>query len=507
MNLNKKPTILVLLALFTVSCNNPINQLIKPQANNFQNYQQKFQAAYAHYKQPKDSLKLKSLDFIIKNLDDQFYFEGKSLENYEKCIYSTKNKSAEILNNQLDSISLIYGHTYTQIRDDKIIDNAYLIKNIEEAFASWDYKWSKQINFTEFCEYILPYKAGDEMPQYWRQTVKNEFKKLSDSLKNCANLIEVTNRVNHRLFWYKKAVDYDYPVDVGYKLIKEIGIGSCAATTKFTLFPMRALGLPVVIDYAPAWGNRSGGHYWNALIVNGKTFTFQGAEADIGDTKTQFKVVNQMYYKLAKVFRKTYSKQQSSLAENKVNEPIPAIFENKRIRDVTSDYVPVANVELSFKEKIPKNKFAYLCTFDNIDWTPVFWGMKTDDKITFKNMGLDMLYLPTAFQNNNLVPIGNPFILSKKGIVTQIILNNNAKQSLLLTRKYPDDDSNKIEIGDNYELFYWNNAWQSLGTKIATHTNLTYQSVPKNALFVLRDLTKGKQERIFTYENNKQIWW
>jgi hypothetical protein len=31
--------------------------------------------------------------------------------------------------------------------------------------------------------------------------------------------------------------------------------------------------------------------------------------------------------------------------------------------------------------------------------------------------------------------------------------------------------------------------------------------VPENALLVLRDLSKGKQERIFTYGNGKQKWW
>jgi hypothetical protein len=31
--------------------------------------------------------------------------------------------------------------------------------------------------------------------------------------------------------------------------------------------------------------------------------------------------------------------------------------------------------------------------------------------------------------------------------------------------------------------------------------------VPKNSVLWLRDLTKGREERIFTYENGKQVWW
>lgn len=71
----------------------------------------------------------------------------------------------------------------------------------------------------------------------------------------------------------------------------------------------------------------------------------------------------------------------------------------------------------------------------------------------------------------------------------------------------PRNDSNDVEPNNIYELFYWNNGWKSLGRKMANSNNLVYKSVPKNVLFWLRNLTKGKEERIFTYEDSLQIWW
>jgi hypothetical protein len=72
----------------------------------------------------------------------------------------------------------------------------------------------------------------------------------------------------------------------------------------------------------------------------------------------------------------------------------------------------------------------------------------------------------------------------------------------------PRNDGNCIEIGDEYELFYWkNNAWQSLGRQIADGVSLTFENCPDNALFLLHDHTKGVEERIFTYENGRQVWW
>ena len=71
----------------------------------------------------------------------------------------------------------------------------------------------------------------------------------------------------------------------------------------------------------------------------------------------------------------------------------------------------------------------------------------------------------------------------------------------------PRTDDNDISIGDTYELFYWDKRWHSLGKQVAEKGSLTYHSVPRNALLWLRNLTKGHEERPFTYDNGKQIWW
>lgn len=72
----------------------------------------------------------------------------------------------------------------------------------------------------------------------------------------------------------------------------------------------------------------------------------------------------------------------------------------------------------------------------------------------------------------------------------------------------PRGDGNTIELGDEYELFYWgNNQWNTLGRRIGEGVRLRYDNVPVGALFLLRDLTKGKEERIFSYVDGKQVFW
>ncbi len=73
----------------------------------------------------------------------------------------------------------------------------------------------------------------------------------------------------------------------------------------------------------------------------------------------------------------------------------------------------------------------------------------------------------------------------------------------------PRSDDNFIRDGELYELCMWDGGWISLGTRTGSRETqeLIYDNVPSNALFLLHNHTKGKEERIFTYENGSQIWW
>ncbi len=76
-------------------------------------------------------------------------------------------------------------------------------------------------------------------------------------------------------------------------------------------------------------------------------------------------------------------------------------------------------------------------------------------------------------------------------------------------RFLPRNDDNNIKVGDQYELLYWgkNGDWVSLGLKTAEDIVLKYDNAPANALYLLHNHSRGKEERIFTCENGKQLWW
>lgn len=69
------------------------------------------------------------------------------------------------------------------------------------------------------------------------------------------------------------------------------------------------------------------------------------------------------------------------------------------------------------------------------------------------------------------------------------------------------NDRNHINVGDNYELYYWDKKWISVGAKKATDTILVYNSIPKNLLYILKNNSRGKEEFVFKLDDDGNQFW
>lgn len=106
---------------------------------------------------------------------------------------------------------------------------------------------------------------------------------------------------------------------------------------------------------------------------------------------------------------------------------------------------------------------------------PFFENAFDEDPLTSVNN-------PDAFQRKLIVDLGNPTVISR--IVC-----------------LPRGDGNDIYPGKTYELFYLEpDGWHSLGIQTASDHYLKYEGVPSGALYWLRCLDEGVEERIFTCE-------
>lgn len=72
----------------------------------------------------------------------------------------------------------------------------------------------------------------------------------------------------------------------------------------------------------------------------------------------------------------------------------------------------------------------------------------------------------------------------------------------------PRNDDNFIRIGDVYEIGYNDGyeGWKYISRQKAQTDTLVFDSIPKNTLLHLRDLTRGKEEKVFYIQNGKQTF-
>ena len=72
----------------------------------------------------------------------------------------------------------------------------------------------------------------------------------------------------------------------------------------------------------------------------------------------------------------------------------------------------------------------------------------------------------------------------------------------------PRGDGNDITPGDTHELLYWDNhRWNSTGKRQAMDIKLIYENLPSGTIYWIRNLSRGRDERIFSYENGNLQWW
>lgn len=59
-----------------------------------------------------------------------------------------------------------------------------------------------------------------------------------------------------------------------------------------------------------------------------------------------------------------------------------------------------------------------------------------------------------------------------------------------------------------FELFYWDSGWQSIGKQQGANKHIVFKDVPKNALFILKhpDRNNRPGSRPFIYRNNEVLW-
>jgi len=604
----------------------------------------------SHYSGESDSLKLKAAYFLIENMRYHFTYKGKSLDAFNAIFDRVEQREKQapfvgnihfpLIDSWTDSITRINGiphpGTLKKEFDHRIISAEVLIENIDCAFAAWKFPWARHLTFQEFCEYILPYRFQDEPVESWRSIYMKKFKWLVDSMGNSRDPVKACAIINNDIKkWFRFNEGFKvYPNAIGPLNLLKAKMGRCLDQAGIANFAMRAMGIPVVHEVIPQWGDRSMGHDFSAVLdTNGKFIDFLGGELSPGK--------NDIRNKASKVFQQHFSVQNQSLLQ--FDDGLSTVLGRPFGADATSLFCVTTDFSIPKVKNYPAGN-VFLAVFDDSRWVPVFGAKENKDKYLFEKMGREIVYLPCSIVDNTLSPLSDPVYIDKSGKIHFLTLNQTT-QTVRLERKYPltkikqwwmtlmgkgrfeganksdfsdgetiltipdtialkyhiskvdksknyryvrylfpdscfgslgeisffcnhsavpikgspiksakvsnedlaiafdgkwdkfihtplkDDyngewigldfgqsryithvgysprnDGNNIEKDMEYELYYWKGEWVTLGKQRAITDNLIVKNVPVNALLLLRNLTAGKEERIFLYENGKQIW-
>lgn len=456
-----------------------------------------------------DKLKLQACYFLIQNIRYNYHFQGKGVNTYRNIFPSVLSLPRDIpLRRAWDSIRKDIGPGFPgavyQVRDNEYLTADILIKHVDAAFRAWEYPWAKDLSFSDFCKYLLPYKLLNEQPEYWNGPLQESNKWLVDSMRSSNDPYIACKILNKHLKGLFRFDTFPVSWDLSCSDLQMISAGSCYQATQYGAYHMRAMGIPVVIDFTPFWGNMNGGHEWNALIWNEKPIPFVAAESDPGLTKIDLAFQR----KRGKVYRHTPVISEG--AKERVENPdrVPLFLKDPYVEDVTSSYLPVSNLTVKLNKAFPDAKRIYLCVFNRQIWSPLC--VKTinqgDSEVTFKDLGRDIVYLPMYYEPGLFVPAGNPVLLDSNGNSTMFNKQAGKRQStfFLITKKGPAGPA--IKASSKYDLMIWNDGWEKFDTLEPKSDSIWLHHLPPKALYWLHSKEKTGNERIFTFKNGKQQW-
>ncbi|MCP4685746.1 MAG: transglutaminase domain-containing protein [bacterium] len=469
-----------------------------------------------HYAAEGDSLKLEATYFLIANMEGHSYvtymlhdsneveieFNVLDYANYDELVAAAESLEAER--------GTIDYKRKEKFEDLEYIKADFLINQIDLAFEAWrERPWTEYLSFEQFCEFILPYRGSNEPLEDWRGMFLEKYAHIPEQMEDASDPVGAARLINEDILTYFGFDPryYYHPTDQGLGEMLESKLGRCEDMTNITIYAMRANGLAVTSDYTPHWADQGNNHAWNAILVpGGKVVPFMGAEASPGEYDLSGKA--------AKVYRKTFGQQADNLVfQEHKQDSVPRWLNGKSYVDVTAEYVSAISPTIEFSEQVPDSvDIAYICVFNSGEWKAIDWSRIEEDKVTFEDLGPDVILLPALYLNKEIVPWGPPFTLSETPAPKMFIADENSKTTMRLTStsgrlKVPEGKLSALTEGVEYTLSYWNDGWQEIGRSVATDQPLEFYDVPEGALYWLTAKDSDREERVFNWEDGAQIWW
>lgn len=464
-----KIRLLVLFLIFVTACQTSDDTKLEYALEFAGKNKAEFEDILLHYNSDRE--KLAATHFLVENMIGKSVLDSNSISSaqpYFNALIEYHQKYGSYQNDMqkyiCDSVKKNNGRMVQRIvykSDIEFIAADFLQNHIEYSFQMRkSKKWRNEIDFDIFCKYILPYTTNS---CYWEEAdhfFYEKYKNIVDtagSLTSAANLISTDIDKTFLQNWVLFSQEHPHLLPTTFKNLALAQIGTCLEQNTYKIAALRAMGIPAVLNTIPVWGNSAHPHFWTEIVQkNNKRVLYENNEIPFIPENEM--LINGMYWgakyiptyesipsyisvrhtrTIPKVYRVNYELQKNSLVLQ-AQEAIPVFFKNPGLEDITNQYIETVDVNIPLWENENKNRFVYLCCYNSQDWIAVDWAVVKRGKALFKNVGVNVLYLPAYYQNGMLIPAGNPFILERDGKRKELCKVANVFQDKIkLYTKYP----------------------------------------------------------------------
>ena len=407
-------------------------------------YDQLYKSVMSYYNKDGNQEKILSAQFILNNMKFHHYKYGLYFDSLFDGIDSIFNANDYPQCREKIRIFESQFHGKTEFsKDFNCLCDSDIINNINSAYSIWkEGSWSRHLSFSDYCEYLLPYKVGEEKPSVeWRNQLRNVFYPTSEIYQYSDDRYYqsyfaacIVNDKLRKMQFHNSFILTDRSIELPISVLSKMKMGQCYDYAKLTTYVMRSCGIPVAIDFTPQWPDRAGAHCWNSLLDNfGNTIPFMGCESNPGTT-------SKIGRRMAKVFRLTFSYQEGSLynLNKKYKKPIPSVFNTPFIKDVSNLYFKGSNLLIDIDEEHSQRNIIYLAVFGNNEWIPVDYSeISPSNKAFFSDIGRDIVYLPVFWSENGIIPAGNAVCVDLNGKIDTLKPNMQELQTITINRTYP----------------------------------------------------------------------
>ena len=321
--------------------------------------------------------------------------------------------------------------------DRDCVSEEYLQHRVSDALEQWSMSpFSRELDFSGFCEYLLPYRVGTEEPEEWWRDFRAEFGPVLDS---------VVSRPGVTLGEFCEALNGLLPEQhrnyTGYpsgkpswkpSSLKRILGGTCDDYVGLTTYLCRSYGIPATRDFTPQWGNHSQGHSWCALIQGDSSYHYMVGEPLYLAREKPFT------WRLVKAYRRTTFPQRDFPGRGSRPGELPASLRNPRVQDVTRFYTDVTDLRFDSLWPEDRSRWVLLTVFDDQDWAPVAGARRRGRRVTFPDVGLNGVFLPMFWAEGRAVPAGWPLLLGADGSRRELRPDPARRRTVRLTRKFMD---------------------------------------------------------------------